>query len=807
MSSIVGLEMPNAWRTGQLNDANFDISANQLNLTANREMWVPSGTVDWGTTLHQNAADPITAQDLATKSYVDTNGGNLWSTFPAQQDVDYVSTYKNINLIEPTDPQDSATKNYVDTNAGATDLDGLTDVTITTPALNEILQFNGSLWVNQALVVPAGNQIIQDDSSVTVIDPGAGGLVNFTIDNVIRMFLDASVFDVGVPIDMNSQQINQLGTPSVASDAATKDYVDTEIINANIPSVLDDLSDVTITSPLVNQILVNNGAGQWVNQLLTKSQLPSEIAYEDETNAFTLTQQFNSGLQLGAAQVLDMQGSNMIDTAYIVFDEQGVAPPDPAINDFTLYMSDGSDFNSTDPLVQVLIDRGGTIEKKPVVTSETVFALREFSNGMFTEETGVELVTDGGIGIRVQQFNEANRANSFEVVLEGQLRIIGSPDTSPGVGNTIDLTVGTDIAPTTHRVWTELVAGVPTMMSSTVAFPSTGDFAVVGKFTLQSQASVLADGPYADNAPDNEIFDDAVRGHLAHINDRLVELDAAYVSGIDITVTPAVGGGTAAEVSFTSTGGKAFELHLEDIELFDSSTGINLVENEGTQSAQEVTRINNIGTDLIGLTCANGTTVIGNNDDVNLVLYTVHIDSEPNQTNYGINLPFDTYLAPAEDADAIADINGWAVKNVPLNSRGTTLLIAEVVVKITGGGTTFEVLAVKDLRGQIPGAATSGGGGGGGAGELNDLSDVTINSPALNESLIFNGAGLWVNKLTPQFETANIWTNYQDFDDITEPAQPTAGTIRFFVETIDASNDALFCWLNQDGIIQKVRIA
>ncbi len=109
MSSVTGLELPNAWRTGQVNDPNFDISADQLNVTTNREMWVPSGTVDWDTTLHKNALDPVDPQDLATMNYVDINGGALWSTFPATQAVD-MATFQINNLADPTLPQDAATR-------------------------------------------------------------------------------------------------------------------------------------------------------------------------------------------------------------------------------------------------------------------------------------------------------------------------------------------------------------------------------------------------------------------------------------------------------------------------------------------------------------------------------------------------------------------------------------------------------------------------------------------------------------------------------------------------------------------------
>lgn len=75
MSSVTGLELPNAWRTTEPQDSNFDISANELNLTANRQLWIPTGTMDWQGALFTNAADPLSDQDLATKKYVDNSSG------------------------------------------------------------------------------------------------------------------------------------------------------------------------------------------------------------------------------------------------------------------------------------------------------------------------------------------------------------------------------------------------------------------------------------------------------------------------------------------------------------------------------------------------------------------------------------------------------------------------------------------------------------------------------------------------------------------------------------------------------------
>lgn len=65
-------------------------------------------------------------------------------------------------------------------------------------------------------------------------------------------------------------------------------YNGTFWVNAGNSTViaLDDLTDVIIVSPVANQFLFYNGT-DWINGAITKTQLPSSIAYEDEDNFFT----------------------------------------------------------------------------------------------------------------------------------------------------------------------------------------------------------------------------------------------------------------------------------------------------------------------------------------------------------------------------------------------------------------------------------------------------------------------------------------------------------------------------------------
>lgn len=84
-------------------------------------------------------------------------------------------------------------------------------------------------------------------------------------------------------------------------------YNGTFWVNAGNSTViaLDDLTDVIIVSPVANQFLFYNGT-DWINGAITKTQLPSSIAYEDEANIFTENQRIENN----DVRLLDLRNTN-----------------------------------------------------------------------------------------------------------------------------------------------------------------------------------------------------------------------------------------------------------------------------------------------------------------------------------------------------------------------------------------------------------------------------------------------------------------------------------------------------------------
>ena len=82
--------------------------------------------------------------------------------------------------------------------------------------------------------------------------------VNFNKDNQRDVIFNR-------PLSMNgSNKIIDVSDPTAAQDAATKNYVDTQGFLTTV--ALDDLSDVTITPTTVDDLLVSDVEGTWVNR-------------------------------------------------------------------------------------------------------------------------------------------------------------------------------------------------------------------------------------------------------------------------------------------------------------------------------------------------------------------------------------------------------------------------------------------------------------------------------------------------------------------------------------------------------------
>lgn len=190
-------------------------------------------------------------------------------------------------------------------------LGDLSNVVLTSPVNGNVLSYNGTNWINTA-APPAdisGSSIGQlNDVDTTTSPPvnGEGLIWNSTsgnwepgtvsagpvaLDDLTDVVITAAVagevlrFNGTSWVDAVLDYSDLTGAPSLATVATSGDYDD--LINRPaIPSVINDLGDVVITSPASGQILEYNGTS-WVNVANSGGGGPTSI--DDLTDVDTST--------------------------------------------------------------------------------------------------------------------------------------------------------------------------------------------------------------------------------------------------------------------------------------------------------------------------------------------------------------------------------------------------------------------------------------------------------------------------------------------------------------------------------------
>ena len=198
------------------------------------------------------------------------------------------ATAKITNLGDPSSAQDAATKNYVDTQLLTLDTLGeLTNVTITSVADNEVLAYDSSSgqWINQtaseAGLATSGNLTTHTSSTSNPHSVTASQVGATTTSNKITDFT-APTSD----LSMNSNKITSVSDPTGAQDAATKAYVDSQILTKDALSELSGTSDDVSEGP-TNLYFTNERVDDRFNSLFQAGTALTGT-YDDASNTYTL---------------------------------------------------------------------------------------------------------------------------------------------------------------------------------------------------------------------------------------------------------------------------------------------------------------------------------------------------------------------------------------------------------------------------------------------------------------------------------------------------------------------------------------
>jgi hypothetical protein len=184
-------------------------------------------------------------------------------------------------------------------------LPDLSDVTITSVANDEVLQFTGTVWENQTLAEAGIEPVLGN--------PAADGYLLQSTAAGVRSWLDPStlasnieVEDGGISLTTAVVKFNFAGAGVTVTEPIADEILVT-IPGGSGVSAIDDLSDVTITTVANDEVLQFTGT-VWENQTLAEAGIAAtaDLSSYLPLTGGTLTGNLGIGLSGAAAQPLDI---------------------------------------------------------------------------------------------------------------------------------------------------------------------------------------------------------------------------------------------------------------------------------------------------------------------------------------------------------------------------------------------------------------------------------------------------------------------------------------------------------------------
>ena len=275
---------------------------------------------------------------------------------------------------------------------------------------------------------------------------------------------------------------------------------------------------------------------------------------------------------------------------------------------------------------------------------------------------------------------------------------------------TIDLTayVGTNAVPKEVFIYI-LQTAKTVIVASNVDWPLDPEVEhiKIAHLVLKSAITTGTDGGALMNQNHNDYaFDATGEGHLQDIEHRLRQEPAQYHSGVALTLKNAAGAAltttnSSTAVELVTATGHIFQIHQHNFPAFDMYTVgtdkadiVNQPTDEGGAYETTVDLVSDI-THYVDGTAAG--VAIGVNKYFNLVVWGV-MNKGGEVSFLMINLPTSQYT---KSADAVADIDGSSIFEIPSAFKGTGFLIARLTFRLIGGS-QWTYIAQEDLRGKVP---------------------------------------------------------------------------------------------------------
>ena len=273
--------------------------------------------------------------NYATHAYKDTYENVIGNTYIRSLSIIEDAVDHNEYLVAYNGELSELFRINLNDFAVVSELDDLTDVSITTPADGDVLTYdaNSDEWINQAVPTPV--EYLDDLADVSLTSPTTSDVLKYdTINNewvngqlamhdlsdvteVLPIPQDAVLmYDslnhwVASPIGLGQVNDVNFTTPAngevLTYDGATQKWVNDTIPTPTVPSDLDDLSDVAITTPANGEVLTYDSTSQeWVNSGLNLNDLSDvtdNFPYEGNILIYNgtgwVTKQYRNDIDIG----------------------------------------------------------------------------------------------------------------------------------------------------------------------------------------------------------------------------------------------------------------------------------------------------------------------------------------------------------------------------------------------------------------------------------------------------------------------------------------------------------------------------